>query len=132
MRRAHAEAPGHTSNPARRTVGGSVITGSSPRMTHLPGAVDRGHRRRVSGGAGGVSVPLPLPRDDPDLGRVMDDLKKLSVERLRELARKHLGKGHSRLRTRAELVAALKDALREPLSRLLDAAESVLPHARKK
>src|SRR5262245_43503176 len=62
----------------------------------------------------------------------MDDLKKLSVERLRELARKHLGKGHSRLRTRAELLAALKQALREPLSRLLDAAESVMPQARKK
>ena len=57
----------------------------------------------------------------------MDDLKKLSVERLRELARKHLGKGHSRLRTKAELLAALKDVLRQPLSRLLDAAESVLP-----
>ena len=50
----------------------------------------------------------------------MDDLKKLSVERLRELARKHLGKGHSRLRTRAQLLAALKDVLRQPLSRLLD------------
>ena len=60
----------------------------------------------------------------------MDDLKKLSVERLRELARKHLGKGHSRFRTRAELLAALKEALRELPSRLLDAAESVVPHAR--
>jgi hypothetical protein len=57
---------------------------------------------------------------------------KLSVERLRELARKHLGKGHSRLRTRAQLLAALKEALREPLSRLLDAAESVVPQSRKK
>ncbi|MGZ3479153.1 MAG: DUF4912 domain-containing protein, partial [Myxococcaceae bacterium] len=57
----------------------------------------------------------------------MDDLKKLSVERLRELARKHLGKGHSRLRTKAQLLTALKDVVRGPLSRLLDAAESVIP-----
>ena len=62
----------------------------------------------------------------------MDDLKKLSMDRLRELARKHLGKGHSRLRTRAQLLAALKAVVREPLSRLLDAAESVVPHAREK
>ena len=38
----------------------------------------------------------------------MDDLKKLSVERLRELARKRLGKGHSRLRTKAQLLEALE------------------------
>ena len=60
----------------------------------------------------------------------MDDLKKLSVERLRELARKHLGKGHSRLRTRAQLIEALKAVLREPLSRLRDAAESVVERVR--
>ncbi len=57
----------------------------------------------------------------------MDDLKKLSVERLRELARKHLGKGHSRLRTRAQLLEALKEVVREPLARLRDVAESVVP-----
>ena len=62
----------------------------------------------------------------------MDDLKKLSVERLRELARKHLGKGHSRLRTKAQLLEALKAALREPLARLRDVAESVVPHGRSK
>jgi Domain of unknown function (DUF4912) len=62
----------------------------------------------------------------------MDDLKKLSVERLRELARKHLGKGHSRLRTKAQLLEALKAALREPLARLRDAAEAVMPHVRDK
>ena len=62
----------------------------------------------------------------------MDDLKKLSVERLRELARKHLGKGHSRLRTKTQLLEALKAALREPLQRLRDAAESVVPHAKSK
>ena len=60
----------------------------------------------------------------------MEDLKKLSVERLRELARKHLGKGHSRLRTRAQLIEALKAVLREPLSRLRDAAESVVERVR--
>jgi len=47
----------------------------------------------------------------------MDDLKKLSVERLRELARKHLGKGHSRLRTKAQLLEALRSALRELVPR---------------
>ncbi|HEY3586996.1 MAG TPA: hypothetical protein VGK85_07585, partial [Myxococcaceae bacterium] len=55
----------------------------------------------------------------------MDDLKKLSVERLRELARKHLGKGHSRLRTKAQLLEALKAVLREPLARLRDATSKV-------
>src|SRR5262252_6405678 len=60
----------------------------------------------------------------------MEDLKKLSVERLRELARRHLGKGHSRLRTRAQLIEALKKVVREPLSRLLDAAEAVVDHVR--
>jgi len=59
----------------------------------------------------------------------MDDLKKLSLEALRALARKHLGKGHSRLRTRAQLLEALKDVLREPLSRVLDAAASIAPAA---
>ena len=62
----------------------------------------------------------------------MDDLKKLSVERLRELARKHLGKGHSRLRTKAQLLEALKAALREPLAHLRDAAESVVSRAKSK
>src|SRR5690242_5191210 len=62
----------------------------------------------------------------------MDDLKKLSVERLRELARKHLGKGHSRLRTRAQLLEALKDVLREPLERLREVAGTIVPAARKK
>ena len=77
-------------------------------------------------------APAAPPDDRSAFGRVMDDLKKLSVERLRELARKHLGKGHSRLRTKAELLAALKDSLREPLSRLLGAAESVVPRAKGK
>lgn len=37
----------------------------------------------------------------------MDDLKSVTVEYLRELARKHLGRGHSKLRTKAQLLAAL-------------------------
>lgn len=41
----------------------------------------------------------------------MEDLKSLTVKYLRELARKHLGKGHSKLKTREELVQALKDFL---------------------
>lgn len=38
----------------------------------------------------------------------MDDLKSLTVRSLRELARKYLGKGHSRLKTKEELVQALR------------------------
>src|SRR5262249_11870169 len=56
----------------------------------------------------------------------MDDLKKLSVERLRDLARRHLGKGHTRLRTKAQLIEALKEALRGTLHRLEEAVESVV------
>ncbi len=37
----------------------------------------------------------------------MGDLKSVTVRYLRELARKHLGRGHSKLRTKAELLAAL-------------------------
>ncbi len=37
----------------------------------------------------------------------MGDLKSGTVRYLRELARKHLGRGHSKLRTKAELLAAL-------------------------
>ena len=41
----------------------------------------------------------------------MDDLKKMTVRHLRELARKHLGRGRSKLKTKAELIAALKAGL---------------------
>lgn len=41
----------------------------------------------------------------------MDDLKSVTVEYLRDLARKHLGKGHSKLRSKAQLVAALAVAV---------------------
>jgi uncharacterized protein len=40
----------------------------------------------------------------------MAEFKKMTVERLRELARQVLGPGHSRLKTKAELVEALEDA----------------------
>src|SRR5260370_37612536 len=43
---------------------------------------------------------------------VMDDLKKLTVRHLRELARKHLGSGRSKLKTKGELIAALKGLVR--------------------
>jgi hypothetical protein len=40
-----------------------------------------------------------------------DDLKKLTVSALKELARKHLGRGFSRLKTKAALVEALRTTL---------------------
>jgi hypothetical protein len=40
----------------------------------------------------------------------MAELKNLTVQALRELARKALGRGHSRLKTKSELVAALQAA----------------------
>jgi hypothetical protein len=43
----------------------------------------------------------------------MPDFKKMTLERLRELARKKLGPGHSRLKTKAEIVAALEASERE-------------------
>ncbi|HET8542833.1 MAG TPA: DUF4912 domain-containing protein [Anaeromyxobacter sp.] len=38
----------------------------------------------------------------------MPDLKKMTLESLRELARKKLGPGHSRLKTKGEIIAALE------------------------
>ena len=38
----------------------------------------------------------------------MADFKSVTVEYLRELARKHLGRGHSKLKTRKDLLAALR------------------------
>ena len=46
-------------------------------------------------------MPAPKPNE-------MASLKNLSVRHLRELARKHLGPGHSKLKTRDELLSALK------------------------
>jgi uncharacterized protein len=45
----------------------------------------------------------------------MPDFKKMTVESLRELARKTLGPGHSRLKTKTELVRALEEAARGAL-----------------
>lgn len=54
----------------------------------------------------------------------MADLKSVTVEYLRELARKHLGRGHSKLKTREDLLAAL--AKRVPgLAKLAEAAKKV-------
>jgi hypothetical protein len=53
----------------------------------------------------------------------MDELKTMTVEYLRELARKHLGKGHSKLKTKADLVEALKSVPEV----LKDLAKEVLP-----
>lgn len=51
----------------------------------------------------------------------MADLKSVTVEYLRELARKHLGRGHSKLKTKEDLLAAL--AKRVPgLAKLGEAA----------
>jgi hypothetical protein len=40
----------------------------------------------------------------------MPDFRKMTVQRLRDLAKKSLGPGHSRLKTKGELVAALEEA----------------------
>lgn len=45
----------------------------------------------------------------------MPSLKQWTVKHLRELARKHLGRGHSRLKTREELIAALKKVMKLPV-----------------
>lgn len=44
----------------------------------------------------------------------MPDFRKMTVESLRELARKTLGPGHSRFKTKSELVAALEAAGEKP------------------
>ncbi|HET7825722.1 MAG TPA: DUF4912 domain-containing protein, partial [Anaeromyxobacter sp.] len=56
----------------------------------------------------------------------MSDFKKMTVESLRELARKTLGPGHSRLKTKSELVRALEEAA----SGAADAAREVGARAR--
>src|SRR4051794_20762799 len=47
----------------------------------------------------------------------MPDFKKMNVQRLRELARKALGPGSSRLKTKTELVNALEEAGATPGSK---------------
>jgi uncharacterized protein len=46
----------------------------------------------------------------PTVPKAMPDFKKMTVESLRELARKTLGPGHSRLKTKSDLVRALEEA----------------------
>jgi hypothetical protein len=62
----------------------------------------------------------------------MPDFRKMTVQRLRDLARKTLGPGHSRLKTKNELVEALEEAERstkggaaEPRERRTPAAKAV-------
>lgn len=54
----------------------------------------------------------------------MPDLKSLTVRALRELARKHIGPGYSRLRTRSELIRALTDVLPRSVNRALEPGTS--------
>jgi uncharacterized protein len=46
----------------------------------------------------------------------MPDFKKMTVESLRELARKTLGPGHARLKTKTELVRALEEAAKSAVA----------------
>jgi hypothetical protein len=67
----------------------------------------------------------------------MDDSRRLTVRYLRELARKHLGRGHTKLKTKAELLAALKPWLprsfqRKPAPSATAARVSVKPTRRAK
>ena len=54
----------------------------------------------------------------------MDDLKKLTVGYLRSLARKRIGRGHSKLKTKAQLLNALKDWLLDSLEKRLQPVKS--------
>src|SRR5512139_618228 len=58
--------------------------------------------------------PLTHLREARSYGAHMADLRKMTVEGLRELARKVLGPGHTRLKTKGELLAALEGAGKEP------------------
>jgi hypothetical protein len=67
----------------------------------------------------------------------MAELKNMTVQALRDLARKALGRGHSRLKTKSELVAALQAAgrglgtkVREATGRAAKAAERVVESGR--
>jgi hypothetical protein len=57
----------------------------------------------------------------------MSDFKHLTVRTLRELAREHLGRGHSRLKTKDELVGALKRAVPHLLEKLRGTAPEEKP-----
>lgn len=49
------------------------------------------------------------------------NLVKMTVSELRELARKYLGRGHSRLKTKSELIAALKQKVRDSRAKAVPA-----------
>ncbi|HYG67072.1 MAG TPA: DUF4912 domain-containing protein, partial [Anaeromyxobacteraceae bacterium] len=55
----------------------------------------------------------------------MADLRKMTVQSLRELARKVLGPGYSRLKTKGELVAALEQAEKKVASAVEKAGSRV-------
>ena len=50
----------------------------------------------------------------------MPDFTKMTVRSLRELARKLLGPGHSRLKTKADIVRALEEAAAVSLKTVID------------
>lgn len=60
----------------------------------------------------------------------MSDFKGLTVRALRELARKHLGKGHSKLKTKQELFEALKKVVPELLKSLAPPPEPSGPKSK--
>ena len=47
------------------------------------------------------------------LEKTLSELRELALAELRELARKYLGQGHIRLKTKSELIAALKEKLED-------------------
>ena len=60
----------------------------------------------------------------------MDDLKKLTVGYLRSLARKRIGPGHSKLKTKAQLLDALKDWLLDSLQKRLRPVKTGAPNSK--
>lgn len=51
----------------------------------------------------------------------LSELRELALSELRELARKYLGQGHKRLKTKSELIAALKEKLGDSLAKSVPA-----------
>ena len=70
-------------------------------------------------------------RPQAGLGASMANLKAMTVRALRELARKHIGPGFSKLKTKSEIVAALAAALPRSLAKALEveALEAPRPEA---
>jgi hypothetical protein len=54
------------------------------------------------------------------VGTSMADLKKMTVRALRDLARKHIGPGYSKLKTKSELVAALSRVIPRAVQDVLE------------